>query len=98
MLFRNAHGVHTNLMTEERHTDRMSAETIVRRAGSGRLYTIEVSADLSRSSEIFGARVVQMAAMNRTLGICRGVSREDVLRKAAALIDAAMPSAVPKAA
>lgn len=98
MLFRNAYGVNTNLMTEERQTNRMSMETIVRRADSGRLYTIEVSTDLSLTNEIFGARVVQMAAMNRTLGVCRGASREDVLRKAAALIDAAMPSALPKAA
>jgi hypothetical protein len=98
MLFRYSTAGNLTPLLEERPTVRSAQETIVRRAGSGRIYTIEVSADFGRAEEAFGARVVQMAAMNRTLGICRGTSREDVLRKAAALIDAAIPSGVPKAA
>jgi hypothetical protein len=98
MLFRQATGGHSTPMLEERRPIRATQETIVRRAGTGRIYTIEVSTDLDRADEIFGARVVQMAAMNRTLGVCRGASRDDVLRKASALIDAALPSGVPKAA
>lgn len=98
MLFRNSTAAGSPPVLEERQTVRMMQETIVRRAGSGRLYTIEVSTDISRTNEMYGARVAQMAAMNRTLGVCRGVSREDVLRKAAALIDAAIPGALPKAA
>lgn len=98
MLFRQMAGGNSTPLLEDRPTVGSAQETIVRRAGSGRIYTIEVSADFGRAGEAFGARVVQMAAMNRTLGICRGTSREDVLRKAAALIDAAMPCGVPRAA
>jgi hypothetical protein len=96
MLFRYTSSA--SAVFEKASVTREPQETIVRRAGSGRLYTIELSTDSNRSSENYDARVVQMAAINRTLGVCRGSTREDVLRKAAALIDAAMPCAVPKAA
>lgn len=75
-----------------------AVETIVHRSTAGRLYTIEVSPNSGESDSAYGARVVQMAAMNRAIGECQGVSREDVVRKACALIDAAMGHAVPSAA
>ncbi len=93
MLFRYSGALH-----DEAPISRTAIETIVRRSTGGRIYTIELSADSTRSEGVYDARVAQMAAMNRTVGVCRGVSREDVLRKAAALIDAAIPSALPKAA
>jgi len=73
-------------------------ETIVHRSAAGRLYTIELSTTTDDPSAPYDARVAQMAAMNRTLGVCRGATREEALRKACALIDAAIPSGVPKAA
>ena len=93
MLFRNS-----TATQDEPKVTRSTYETIVRRSSGGRIYTIELPADANRPEGIYGARVAQMAAMNRTVGVCRGVSREDVLRKAAALIDAALPGALPKAA
>jgi hypothetical protein len=76
-----------------------ATETIVRRSTSGRLFTIELSPIAAHDApKTYDARVAQMAAMNRPVGTCRGVSREDAIRKACAIIDAAMPSALPKAA
>ena len=84
---------------EEAPICRSTTETIVRRSTSGRLYTIELSSLATQDApKTYDARVAQMAAMNRPVGTCRGVSREDAIRKACALIDAAVPSALPKAA
>lgn len=94
MLFRSI-----NAFQEDASPRKAGVETIVRRSTSGRLYTIELStAPAQGKPQAYDAHVAQMAAMNRPLGFCQGTSRDDVIRKACAMIDAAIPHALTKAA